>query len=436
MRVRLIILLLLLAGPVWLIGVNRCGIAHVERHFEASPMLKRCAALGYARAQAFLGLMYLVDSDKGGTGEKYKLEPAKSAEDARRRGLELMYKAAEKGGGGVAQNEIGLAYLEGSMGFEKDYDNAREWFERGVEAGDYMSAFNLARIYANGWGVEPDLEMAVSYLELSEKRGYCPATKILSSWRDFENKRLESLKSFLTKTYFSECRKDSWREVLSDAFDRRYYRVKQYVRLQLERISLQFKGDREIRKAASPLEAACTVYVDLFRHLREDSGKIFLRPLTVTYRPIIILDSSDEAAPSTFRMPTDETETVEYPEGETYERQVFKEVYVDTSDFFDDVKDDTKYAVINCFDRENDDIAFWSGSIELLDYELSRSDAPDAFVSVWAVSPVGISDAGDYAVLYVTYDCGPLCAAGSYYLLKKDAEGNWEFFGFQDLWVT
>lgn len=435
MRVRLIILLLLLAGPVWLIGVNRCGIAHAENYHEAGPILKACAAAGYAEAQAHLGFLYLTASSMSSRGG-FNLDPVETAEEERRIGFELLYKAAAKGAGGIAHNEIGLAYLEGTFGFEKDYDKARDWLERGIAEGDETSAYNLAKIYVNGWGVEADLERAVSYLGLAKKRGFCPARRILSSWRESDDKSLETLKSFLAKPYFSECRKDTWREMLNDAVERRYYRVKQYIRLQLERISLSLKGDREINEAATPSEAVCKVYVDLFRHLREESGKIFLRPITINIRTDSIANPSGETAPWTFRVGTGEMETIEFFEGETYEREIFEEVNVDTSDYFDDVKEDVKYAVINCFDRDNDDIEFWSGSTELLADQLSWSDAPDAFVSVWTVSPVGISDAGDYAVLYTTYYCGPLCASGDYYLLKKNGEGDWEFFGFQNLWVS
>lgn len=55
---------------------------------------------------------------------------------------------------------IGGAYLDG-RGVEKDLEKAREWYRKGVEAGDVISILMLADCYKRGMGADKDYAEAM-----------------------------------------------------------------------------------------------------------------------------------------------------------------------------------------------------------------------------------------------------------------------------------
>ena len=65
---------------------------------------------------------------------------------------------------------IGDAYLDGN-GVDKDWNKAREWYQKGAEAGDVMSKLVLAGCYKSGIGGEKDYAEAMKlYRQIASRR--------------------------------------------------------------------------------------------------------------------------------------------------------------------------------------------------------------------------------------------------------------------------
>ncbi len=428
----------LIAG-IWIGGVNRCGVAQVEREFEASRMLKFCAAVGYPQAEAYLGLLYLAESEDNKGTTYYQLDPIEPPETTRERGLTLLYAASEKGGGGIAQNEIGLAYLDGRFGFQQDYHMAREWFEKALAAGEKLAAYNLARVYANGLGVDVNLDKTIFYLADAAKRRYCPASEALTAIKDVGSvEKLEMLRNLLaTRSYPKNCPYPSSAQKLARKFKAAFSYAREYIVLNLEQLKLGILANREIKEALFPSPEACEVYRDFVEIIRGD-GKIYVRPITATLSASLIGETAD--APKLFYRDSGNTEMVEFVAGEPQEMPMMEEIEFDTSGFFDEVYNDAVYAIPDCFKEPDEWLEFWAGSLKLLNHKKTKAkeNASEArvFLTIWSLSPVGLSQDGQYAILYAQYYCGPLCAAGDYYLLKRNAERVWEIYGVRPIWVS
>jgi TPR repeat protein len=61
-------------------------------------------------------------------------------------------------------------YAQG-WGVEQDFDVAREWYEKAAAGGSPRAYFNLARMYALGMGVEKDCDKAVEYWRKPAEQG-------------------------------------------------------------------------------------------------------------------------------------------------------------------------------------------------------------------------------------------------------------------------
>lgn len=69
---------------------------------------------------------------------------------------------------------IGARYL-GGQGVPQDFEQARVWFLRGIEFGDYLSYNSLGFMYYHGIGVEKDLTKGVEYIKKAVDLKYGPA---------------------------------------------------------------------------------------------------------------------------------------------------------------------------------------------------------------------------------------------------------------------
>lgn len=58
-----------------------------------------------------------------------------------------------------AQHNLGSMYFNGTS-VEKDYKQAKEWYEKSAAQGNSFAKCELGRIYALGLGVKKDLERA------------------------------------------------------------------------------------------------------------------------------------------------------------------------------------------------------------------------------------------------------------------------------------
>lgn len=122
---------------------------------EVSDELRRKAEAGDVEAQFELGIRLASDSDDFVTEEPFI----------------WLLKAAEGGHSG-AQNEVGVAYLEGRWGHARDVTIAAKWFQRSADGGDEVGRFNLAQLYRDGRGVERDEAMAAKLYRASAVQGY------------------------------------------------------------------------------------------------------------------------------------------------------------------------------------------------------------------------------------------------------------------------
>lgn len=167
-----------------------CGIDQAMALRQSNAELERCAANGDSAAQAQLGMLYWgasIARDCTGrtcvTGdpESFGLDKALTIEELQLEGRRLL-EAAAAGGIAEAQNELGLAYLQGDFGISSDPAMARTYLTAASENGDAYAAYNLARIYFAGYGVPVSLERAETYLRLAASRGYQDAQCSLARW--------------------------------------------------------------------------------------------------------------------------------------------------------------------------------------------------------------------------------------------------------------
>ncbi len=86
-------------------------------------------------------------------------------------GLESVQKlnAAAAEGDPAAQERLALSYLEG-WGVDRDYEKARDWYEKAAAQDDPGGHFGLAVLYALGWGVPADKVQAYMRLVLMRRR--------------------------------------------------------------------------------------------------------------------------------------------------------------------------------------------------------------------------------------------------------------------------
>jgi hypothetical protein len=83
-------------------------------------------------------------------------------------------------GNATAQSQLGVLYAQG-LGVEKNVDLARELFEKSYVQGDAFGAYNLAWLYATGTGVTKDCGKALEILRSPAERGNTVAQVNLAS---------------------------------------------------------------------------------------------------------------------------------------------------------------------------------------------------------------------------------------------------------------
>lgn len=152
----------------WLREVQDCGVSRAEGEFEPSAVLMVCAYAGNPPAQAWLGLLLWSDASSDPPAQSF---PWLSKEKLEQRGRIWLERASARGNP-IAQNDLGLAHLEGTYGVARDPVRARMLFEAASQAGDEIAPLNLARMYYNGEGVQRSEAQAEVMLRLSAQRGY------------------------------------------------------------------------------------------------------------------------------------------------------------------------------------------------------------------------------------------------------------------------
>ncbi len=151
-----------------------CGIFDAEESFEANPRLLVCAERGMPDAVGLLAMIYWSASVSSRGAEGFGLPHDMDVAQLQAEGRRLM-EAAASAGSAAAQNELGIAALDGEYGLDVDFALARHWLEQASEGGDHLAPFNLARLYNLGLGVEQSNAETQRYLRLSVARGHRPA---------------------------------------------------------------------------------------------------------------------------------------------------------------------------------------------------------------------------------------------------------------------
>ena len=88
------------------------------------------------------------------------------------------YRAAAELGNPVAQNTLGMMYVEGD-GVAKDCAEAEKWFRMAAEQGNVDAQANLGGMYLSGCGVKEDYAEAMKWLRKAAEQGNDVAQKSL-----------------------------------------------------------------------------------------------------------------------------------------------------------------------------------------------------------------------------------------------------------------
>jgi hypothetical protein len=174
------------AGPIespperHVIPGDRCGVATATQEGRSNSLLEGCANQHDAAAQAQLGMLYweasiaqycTVRGCRTGDPQSFGLSEALGVPALQSEGRRLMQAAADAGSA-IAQNELGVAYLDGTFGLAPDTHNAFRLFQSASNSGDPVAAYNLARLYFSGRGVPQSAGEGQRFLELSARRRY------------------------------------------------------------------------------------------------------------------------------------------------------------------------------------------------------------------------------------------------------------------------
>jgi TPR repeat protein len=92
------------------------------------------------------------------------------------------YRKAAEHNAVDAQNNLGVAYLEGH-GVIQDYSTAAQWFLRAARRQHPSAQYNLGVIYRNGWGWPRDDVEACAWFTLAAARGHRKAAEVAATMR-------------------------------------------------------------------------------------------------------------------------------------------------------------------------------------------------------------------------------------------------------------
>ena len=84
------------------------------------------------------------------------------------------------GGEVDAQLELGNLYIQGK-GVSKDYQKAKEWYEKAAKQGHAIAQYNLSILFITGQGIQKDYQKAREWLEKAAQQGYAEAQYRLGS---------------------------------------------------------------------------------------------------------------------------------------------------------------------------------------------------------------------------------------------------------------
>ena len=143
-----------------------------EKQEEATSLVKTFSDLGYPQAQALLGHLYQLNTEKIDFEEVISL-----------------YQSAIEHNDPLALNNLGVLFLNG-IGLKQDENRGAELCKKACEQGYAPAQNNLAECYELGVGVEKDLDQAEMLYKLSSEQGYAFAQyNLVAFYRDRNDAR-------------------------------------------------------------------------------------------------------------------------------------------------------------------------------------------------------------------------------------------------------
>ena len=76
-----------------------------------------------------------------------------------------LFEESESKGNYYASIQLGNIYMEGTKNIDRDYEISRDYYRRAILNGLPEGYYGLGKIYANGFGVEKDIDKAYLYFE-------------------------------------------------------------------------------------------------------------------------------------------------------------------------------------------------------------------------------------------------------------------------------
>lgn len=113
------------------------------------------------------------------------------------------YKIAADKDDPNALNELGIIYLEGAEGIEKNYNNSMKYFLKSAESNNSDSFYYLGKMYYEGIGVEQDYKKALEFFEYSVY--YCNMKALFYLGRIYENGYRINVDIQNAIKYYEEC---------------------------------------------------------------------------------------------------------------------------------------------------------------------------------------------------------------------------------------
>ncbi len=135
--------------------------AEAENYTKAIKLYQSASDHGDPKASFYLGMFYLMGS--------------MGLEKDMKRAILLWHKSAELGYVD-AQNTLGLMYRDKF----KDYAKAIKFFQKGAEQENPRSEFLLGHMYANGMAVKQDYAKAAEFYQKAADQGYAMAQNNLA----------------------------------------------------------------------------------------------------------------------------------------------------------------------------------------------------------------------------------------------------------------
>lgn len=80
-------------------------------------------------------------------------------------------------------NNLANLYFDG-YGVTRDYQQARQWYEKAAAAGNGTAMYNLGLMYEKGNGVERDRQQAQQWYEKAAAAGDKDAVNRLKNWKE------------------------------------------------------------------------------------------------------------------------------------------------------------------------------------------------------------------------------------------------------------